>query len=410
MLRVELAEILRNGENSGIEFKRDDALAEKVAKEIAALLNLRGGRLILGVEDDGTVTGLTRTPSEAESWIMNLCRQNIQPALIPFWETIAWDDGKVVAVVSLPDHAPDRPYKAKRGGHWLTHIRVGTTSREATREEEARLYQASGMIRYELRPVPGATLADLDLRRLTEYFARVRNQDAPASSDVPEWESLLVNTEIMVEVDSRPVPTIAAMLLFGLSPKKWLPQSGVTATSWVSTEKDYSTRERETIRGPLVRLSSDAGIIETGIIERALSFITRNTAPRAELSEGIRVERWPFPDSAVREAVVNAVVHRDYTMVGTDIELNVFPDRLEIISPGALPNTITVDRMRAGCRAARNELIREVLGDYDYVDARGLGVPRKIIYGMKAHNGTAPDLIEEETRFIVRLFSGQQRE
>src|SRR5688572_10021875 len=129
MLRVELAELLRNGENSGIEFKRDDVHADKVAKEIVALLNLRGGHLILGVEDDGTPTGLTRTPGDAETWIMNLCRQNIQPALIPFWETIVWDDGKVLAVVTLPDHAPDRPYKAKRGGHWVTYVRVGTTSR-----------------------------------------------------------------------------------------------------------------------------------------------------------------------------------------------------------------------------------------------------------------------------------------
>ncbi len=406
MLRLELAEILRNGESSGVEFKRDDVHPDKVSTEMVALLNFKGGRLLLGVEDDGAVTGLTRPATKAEEWIMNLCRNNVQPALIPFWETVLWNEGKVVGVVSLPENAPDKPYKARRGAHWVTYVRVGTTSREASREEEARLYQMSGMIRYELRPVPGATLGDLDGRRLSEYFEQVRQQQAPPAEDSAAWEELLINTELMVQTDGRAVPTVASILLFGRSPRKWLPQSGVTATAWAGSEKDYATRERAELRGPLTRLSSGSGLVEAGLIEQALAFVRRNTTVTSDLSAGARVERWQFPEAAVREAIVNAFAHRDYTIVGTDIELNIFSDRLELISPGSLPNTITVERMRAGCRAARNELIREVLGDYDYVDARGLGVPRKIIRGMRAHNGTEPELVEEATRFVVRLFSG----
>ncbi|MFH1449690.1 MAG: ATP-binding protein, partial [bacterium] len=81
-----------------------------------------------------------------------------------------------------------------------------------------------------------------------------------------------------------------------------------------------------------------------------------------------------------------------------------YSDRLEVISPGKLPNTITIERMKAGCRATRNELIKEVLRDYHYVEATGLGVPRKIIAGMLKHNDTAPDLIEDEYSFTVRLW------
>jgi len=89
-----------------------------------------------------------------------------------------------------------------------------------------------------------------------------------------------------------------------------------------------------------------------------------------------------------------------------DIELSIYADRMEVISPSRLPNTVTVAKMRAGYRASRNELIKEVLRDYRYVEATGLGVPRKIIAGMRAHNGSEPDLIEEEERFIVRLWKG----
>lgn len=106
----------------------------------------------------------------------------------------------------------------------------------------------------------------------------------------------------------------------------------------------------------------------------------------------------------MREAIVNAVAHRDYTISVADIEIAVFGDRIEIVSPGRLPNTVTVEKMRSGYRATRNELIKEVLRDYRYVDARGLGVPRKIVHLMRELNGTEPDLVEEEDQFVVRLW------
>ena len=101
---------------------------------------------------------------------------------------------------------------------------------------------------------------------------------------------------------------------------------------------------------------------------------------------------------------MNAIAHRDYTIGVMEIELSIYSKRLEIIFPCRLPNTVTVDKMRAGYRASRNELIKEVLRDYRYIEATGLGVPRKIVAGMQAHNGTEPDLVEEESRFIVRLW------
>ncbi len=424
MTRTELAELIQNGENSGVEFKRDDIHPEKLAREMAALLNLEGGHILLGVDDDGAVTGLTREARQAEEWVMEVARTHLNPPAIPFWETIVWEPGKVIGIVSLPADAPDKPYKAKRGSAWVTQVRVGTTTRDATREEEMRLYQQSGQLQYDRKPVPGASLDDLDRRRLANYFQHIRRQDCPAETDREGWTRLLLNTELMIENSGRYMASAGGLLLFGVRPNKFLPQAGLSAAAYPGTVKDYSAKERASLRGPLVSLfaapepasgqpypdlpqtfSEAPGIVEAGVIKQALEFVRRNITVRSWIDgSGRRQEDWDYPLEAVREAVVNAVAHRDYTITVADIELSIYADRIEIISPGRLPNTVTVEKMRAGYRATRNELIKEVLRDYRYVEATGLGVPRKIIAGMRAHNGTEPDLVEEQDRFLVRLW------
>jgi len=413
MNRTELAELIHNGENSGVEFKRDDVRPEQLAKEMAALLNLEGGYILLGVEDDGVISGLARDPGEAEEWVMEAARTHLRPAAIPFWETLEWDDGTVVGIVSLPADAPDKPYKMKRGTAWMTQVRVGTTSRDATDEEEARLYMQSGRLSYDRRSVPGADFEDLDVRRLVSYFRDFRRQECPDDGDRPAWERLLINTEIMVEDRDRVVPSVAGLLLFGRQPNRFLPQAGITAVAYPGATKDYDARERSTLRGPIVSLFAEpnshaapgAATVEPGVIEQAIEFVRRNTNANAWIAEGgHRGEHPDYPLEAIRETIVNAIAHRDYTISVMDIDLSIYVDRLEVISPGRLPNTVTVPKMKAGYRASRNELVKEILRDYRYIEATGLGVPRKIVEGMRAHNGTEPDLVEEEDRFLVRLW------
>ena len=423
MNRDGLADLIRSGENSGVEFKRNDLRPERIAREIAALLNMEGGHIVLGVEDNGSVAGLARDRRKVEEWIMEVARTHVRPATIPFWETVEWCEGVTVGVVSLPTDAPDKPYKAKRGSAWVTQVRAGTTTRDATDEEEARLYQQSGRLQYDRKPVPGSSLADLDRRRLVNYFRDLRQQDYPDLEDEEAWVRLLVNTEIMIESRSHAMASAAGLLLFGAHPNRYLPQAGVSAAAYAGNEKDYDARERATVRGPAVSLafqrteadgtrypkqprtfSESRESTEGGVIERTLDFVRRNTCVEAWIDAGgRRQERWDYPLEAVREAVVNAVAHRDYTITVSDIELSIYADRMEIVSPGRLPNTVTVEKMRAGYRATRNELVKEVLRDYRYVEATGLGVPRKIVRGMHEHNGTDPDLIEEDERFTVRL-------
>jgi len=399
--QTELLEILANGENSGVEFKRDDLQNHALAKELVAFSNFEGGIVLLGVEDDGTVSGLARV--NLEEWVMTACRDKIRPGVIPFFEIIKnVIPNKDVAVLRVPRGVDVQSQWHNNRNTYF--IRVGSQSREPSPQELSRLFQQRGTFRAELRPISGATLSDLDRRRLKDYFGRIRQQDVPDDLDDAGWQTLLFNTEIMVEEGVN----MSGILLFGKTPNKFLPQAGIDAAAFPGTGKDYATRERATLRGPLTPLLDQNGVIlEAGLVEQALEFVRRNTPVTAVLEGGARrVERPAYPVEVIREAVVNALIHRDYLLANTDIELAIYEDRIEIISPGKLPNGITPDRMRAGTRAARNQLLKDVMKDYGYLEHMGMGVPRKIIRGMKEHNQTDPDLIEEDERFVVRLFSG----
>ena len=405
MNRTDLVAAIVGGENSRVEFKRDDIRPAELAERMAGLLNLEGGHILLGVEDDGTVSGLARAPGRAEEWVMQAARDNLQPAAIPVWQELEWVPGKRVGVVTLPPNAPDKPYKVRRGSHWVTKVRVGTITRDATREEEQRLYQQSGGLRYGLKPVTGSGLDDLDHRRLRDYFARVRGDASVPSPDSDEWVQLLCNLELAIDAAGHTSATIDGMLLFGANVGRFVPQSGIRTICYEGQEPDYGARSDEDIKGPLVPLGTPDGLVaETGVVDRAVDFVRRNSAVSSRLEGARRVERRDYPEEAIREVVVNSLAHRDYSIEGADAMLSIFSDRLEIQSPGRLPNTITVDGLRSGARYARNQTLVNIMRDYGYVDARGMGIRNKVIPSMAAHNGTEPEFIEDDYRFTVRLW------
>ena len=409
MTKTELIELIRNGESSGVEFKRDTIENRALAKELVAFANLQGGCVLLGVEKDGTVYGITR--DNLEEWVMTACRDKVRPELIPYFEIhhdVAPD--KNVAVVRV-----ERGWTVHHvwhDNHRAYYIRVGTQSREASQEELERLFQQRGAFRLEIRPVSGSSMMDLDRRRLRDYFARVRKQEIPSDGDEVGWRMLFVNTEVLTEDGGNSPATVAGLLLFGRNPNRFLPHAGIDAGAYPGVEKDYAARERNPLRGPIVPLYNRQGkIVENGLVEQAIDFARRNTTVEGSLDKkGRRQERWKdFPLDVIRETVVNAVAHRDYSLSATDIELSLYENRLEVISPGRLPNGITPARMRTGCRAARNQLIKDVMRDYGYLEHMGMGVPRKIIRGMLDHNGTEPEFIEDGERLIVRLWKELQR-
>ena len=405
MYKTELHALLVNGEDSGVEFKRDGVRNYNLAKEIAAFLNLDGGTVLLGINDDGSIAGTSR--KNLEEWIAELCRVNIDPPIIPYLSWIRGaDPGKNVLAIQVPI-GPDKPYARVHNSRHTYYVRVGSTSQEASRDELERMFQASGRLQYGLKPVPGATIADFDLRRLHDYQSRILA--GPVPEDILGWEILLQNLELATQSAGQLLATINGLLLFGKSPQRFLPQCGIRALAYPEQTPTYAARADEDLVGPMAPLGAFDGVAERGVADQAWDFVRRNTSPTAQVQAFRRIDRWDYPQDVLREVVVNALIHRDYSVAGTNITLAIYPDRLEVVSPGRLPNTVTPDRMRAGLRYARNQTLVNVMRDYGYADARGMGVRNKVIPGMLSHNDTEPDLIAEEHQFTVRLWrkSGQ---
>ena len=392
MLKSELLEIIANRENSGIEFKRDDIRPEQLAKEVVALANFQGGKIVLGVEDDGSISGLQR--DNTEEWVMNVFRDKIHPMILPFYEELQMDAQRRVAVVSFPQGI-SKPYVIRHHGREEIYIRMGTTSQRASREQQARLHALGGMLHTELMPVPGTSLQSLDAARLENYLRDIiRDIELP---DTPkEWEKRLLGLGFLIDgQDNQIFCTIAGLLLFGINPRRFLKQSGLRVMVFEGMDKEYQALLDDILEGPLVGRweISDSGkkLIDTGLIEKFMDCVGPFISQEAsEIDEDLRRDKtWFYPLDAVREIVVNALAHRDWTRF-VDVEIGVYVDRFEVISPGALQNTMTIEKMVAGQRSPRNILIMEVLRDYGYVDFRGMGIRTKVIPLMRRENKAEP--------------------
>jgi ATP-dependent DNA helicase RecG len=406
MLRSELLQLIANGENSFVEFKRDDVRPEQLAREVVALVNHRGGRILLGVEDDGTVTGLQR--ENAEEWVMDtIFARYVHPWIVPSYEEVDLGEGRRVGVVTVMQGTA-KPYVLRFQDREEIYIRLGSTSRRATREQQALLFAAGGLLHPEVLPVSGSSLRDLSMPRLENYLEHVL-MDNQLPEDDDAWEDRLVGLGLMARAEGmRATCTIAGMVLFGSRPRRLLRQAGIRWMAFQSRDKSYDALDDTVLDAPLVahwearpnaRDPLEPGMFEV-LLERIRPFITEE----AEFLDGdLRRERiWHYPAEAVREAVINALAHRDWTR-NAEVEVVRYSDRLEVLSPGSLPNAMTVEKMLAGQRSARNSIIMDVLRDYGYVEARGMGVRRKIVPLVRQASGVDPafDATEDYLRVIL---------
>jgi len=186
------------------------------------------------------------------------------------------------------------------------------------------------------------------------------------------------------------------MALFGIHPRKFLPQSGPRLLVFDGIDKQYQALLDVILDGPMVgRWRIEPGkpwtLIDEGLVEKFVRSLEPFISMEAnEVDARLRREKkWLYPVEALRETVLNALAHRDWTRA-VDIEITRYIDRLEVISPGALPNTMTIEKMKAGRRTPRNPLILDVLRDYGYVDARGMGVRIKVIPLTRRFTGNDP--------------------
>jgi len=389
MLKTELFEIIANGENSGVEFKRDDIRPEQLAKEVVALVNFQGGKILLGVDDDGSISGIQR--SDVEEWVMNVISEKVHPVILPFYEKIKIDERTIVAVLTFPQ-GNSKPYVRRHNKAEEVFIRVGSTSRLATREQQMRLYEIGGMLHTEVLPVSRTSSNDLDKVRIENYLKDIVNDPDMPSTDA-EWENRLANIGFLTE--PKGMCTIAGIVLFGKQPRQYLKQSGLRLFAFNSPDKEYKAELDAILDGPLAarwdftqgaRQLIDEGLIES-VLQKMDPFISEELNKIAENFQ--REKQYLYPIEAVREVLINALVHRDWTRF-VDIEIGIYSDRLEVISPGCLQNSMTVEKMIAGQRYTRNTIIMEIMRDYGYVDFRGMGLRTKVIPLMRSHNDCDP--------------------
>lgn len=407
MLKSELLEIIANGESSGVEFKRDDIRPEQLAKEIVAMANLYGGRVLLGVEDDGTISGIKRT--DLELWVMNVIQTKIHPIMVPYYEEVAVDGGLKVAVITFPQ-GPSKPYALRHQGREDIYIRLGSTSRLATREQQGRLYQLGGILHTEAMAVPGTGSDSLDEARLLNYLKDVlKDPDIPTTPQA--WQDRLLALGFLTETAGTISGTIAGLVLFGVKPRRFLKSAGLRLLVFAGTDKSYSAKLDVLIDGPaLGRWQFDQNgngrtLAGDGLIEQAIAQLRPFIHEQAgEVDESLRRgTTWFYDLAAIRETLINALAHRDWTRF-VDIEVAVYSDRLEVISPGALPNGMTIAKMKAGQRSPRNAIIVDTLRDYGYVDARGMGIRTKVVPLTKALSGREPDFEATEDYLKTTLY------
>ncbi len=386
-----IAEIAR-GESRRGEFKRRIDNPEKVAGEIVAFANSDGGVLYFGVDDDGSIQGLDNTERDFQT-LTNICRDRCIPPISPVLEQYIIHDGDIIALTVRPELNRLKPYRTA-GGRF--YIRVGKDKKDATGRELIRIAQASGELHYDENPIPDSSMEDFSRRRFSEFHqlqfgAPLQEHMEQSGATLP---ILLRNLRLAHELDGDFVLTAAGVLIFGKTPQRFMPQSRLSAVAFAGLNEDSDILDRREITGRLPE-----------IIDEAKIFLERNIrAPARE--HGFRREDILLYDrKALGEAVINAISHRDYSLSGSQIRLFLFQDRIEVRSPGRLPNSVTLENIKLGVHTERNRTIARLLTQLGYMSAIGTGIPRLIIRLTRALSDREPEfeLIGEELR--VRIWA-----
>ncbi len=368
---------LRLGEDSAWEFKQVEFAGNRPSRpsrddwadEIAAFANARGGVLLCGVSDDGQAQDMSREQMAAlDALLVEVSTDSIKPPVrVQTWHRML-PEGRRVLLLEVPesDSQHDSP-----GGSYL---RVGASKRRMTNDERLRLAQRRGQARF--RWFDEQTVPNTGFRTLDESLWRHLLSAEGAANPEAALEKLA-----LLAPDEAGVmrATVTGVLLCTRNPEERLPNVGITATHYRGRDRASGQIDAREIGGPLDQQVADAMV-----------FVARNMRVAAR-KEPARVDVPEYSDRALFEALVNAVAHRDYSMRGSRIRLSMFEDRLEIQSPGSLPNNLTVDSM-ATRQAARNQTLTSVLGRMPVGGIRGSEERR---YFMERRGDGVPIILRE---------------
>lgn len=379
--------LLKKGRGQLIEFMpqpEPDALAEA----LAAFANADGGTILVGLGTIGTL--LEDIQPEHLEAILQRAQATCRPPVQTEWQSLETEQGTVIAIV-----VPRSPeLHSLLDGRVL--LRSGSRNRPLSGEEIRHLASAKSVGDFEQVVVAGATLQDLDERIITEY-AEKRRLRSPRGEKLSGIDLL----RDCGALDAGGNPTVAGVLLFCRNPQRHLPQSGAVCVRFAGTEPHgqsgmSSYMRREEINGPLSQ-----------VISRLWNTIWEEMRHESVLSGLQRQELPEYPEAAVREAIVNAVAHRDYRVSGRRIEVRMFDDRMEIISPGGLPGHITLDNIVEE-HFSRNPRLVKGLVYWGFIEELGLGVDRMIDEMVRAGH-PAPQFEAQPFTFKVTLRNVRER-
>ena len=351
---TELIEKIILGEDATIEFKREMPHRNSLADEIAAFANTQGGVILIGVDDDRNIVGLElQELDRVEKTVVEICEDSIEPTVPIFTEKKRIDDKNILKIV-----VPRSLFVHKTPNGYFT--RQGSSKREMPTDQLARLLQSRSQARiitFDEQLVPNTHKKTLR----EPLYQRFITEDA-SEDDI---EDLLLKRSLLVKDGRETRASVAGVLMCHDTPDDYLYNSFIQAVYYSSKEKDANYQiDAKDFRGPL-----DQQIID------AFKFVQKHNEVSARKEIG-RIDQPQYSMRAVFEAVVNAVVHRDYSKSGSKIRLFMFADRLELYSPGALANTVTIEKLRYS-QATRNELLSRLLSEITLDDDVGGQVKRR---------------------------------
>jgi ATP-dependent DNA helicase RecG len=332
----ELIQILSRGEDSKTQFKQNIDHVDALASEIVAFSNSEGGQIFIGVDDHGNVTGLNKEALERLSQLItNASSQSVKPPINPLIENIAHPNG-IVMVVTVP-YGISKPYMDKSGVIW---VKNAGNKAKVGREEIQRMFQSSGLIHGDEIPATGLTAADIDLLFFKDFFQKEFGEALEGQEN--SLPRILENMNLTNASNLN----IAGALLFAKQPNFRLPAFMVKAITYPGN--DIHETQYLDSRDIVGKLSE--------IFQHTLTFITINLHHTQGEKSVNSTGDLPVPKIVFEELLANALIHRDY-FISAPIRVFVFKNRVEIISPGHLPNNLTVLNIKAGNSNMRNPIL-----------------------------------------------------
>ncbi len=350
-MRVE--DYIKLGESKTLEFKENANSKAKILATVIAFSNASGGRIIVGIQDKTHHVLGVSSPHEVAESLVNMIHDSIEPRIIPNIEVMSFRNKHLVALEIYP--SPNRPHFIRaQGKQNSTYIRIGSTTRLAD-QELVKIIERSALIQsFDEEICPGATLDDIDLDYTQEVFLPHRKV---ASKE-------LISLGVLSKVRETITPTVGGMLLFSKERLRYFPDAWIQIGSFEGTDKTKITNTHK-VTSPFPQA-----------IDECLNILRNTIRVGLSIQEVRHEEVWEIPKIALREAIINAIVHTDYSLRGAPSRIAIFTDRIEIENSALLLGGLSIDDIKSGVSKLRNPVLGRVFFELGIIEQWGSGITR----------------------------------